>query len=181
MKYKLTENNKEINGVILYQIQALKDFGNVKEGDLGGWIEKEENLSQEGLCWIYDNAWVYGSAKVSGSASVCDNAWVCDNASVSGDARIYGSASVSGDARVYGRAHVWGHAKIYGYASVSGNARIYGNENIKKAENKVSDKKDILDNLNLLSDDIEEVVIKGIRYKKVTETKTFWKSVDISS
>ena len=65
MKYELTDNTKTVNGVKLYQIQALKDFGNVKAGDLGGWIEKEKNLSQEGDCWVYDNAQVFGDAEVS--------------------------------------------------------------------------------------------------------------------
>ena len=62
MKYKLTKNTKEVAGITLYQIQALKDFGDAKEGDLGGWIEKEANLSQENNCWVYGNAWVYGDA-----------------------------------------------------------------------------------------------------------------------
>ena len=57
-KYKLTNNKKETIFGTLFQIEALIDFGNVKRGELGGWIEKEENLSQEG------NAWVYGDAMV---------------------------------------------------------------------------------------------------------------------
>ena len=40
MKYELT-NNKQ-NG--LTQIRALKDFGEVRNGDLGGWIENENNM-----------------------------------------------------------------------------------------------------------------------------------------
>ena len=47
MKYKLTETKKELDKLTLYQIEALKDFGNVKKGDKGGFIEKESNLSQE--------------------------------------------------------------------------------------------------------------------------------------
>ncbi len=43
-KYKLTNQIKEINRHILHRIQALKDFGNVKKGNLGGWIEKEHNF-----------------------------------------------------------------------------------------------------------------------------------------
>ena len=67
MKYKLT-NTKTVNGITLYQIQALKDFSNVKKGDLGGWIQSEKNLSKKGDCWVYGEAWVYGKAKVSGNA-----------------------------------------------------------------------------------------------------------------
>ena len=47
-----------------YRIKALTFFSDVKEGDLGGWIEKEENLSQEGSTWVYGNATVYGNAEI---------------------------------------------------------------------------------------------------------------------
>ena len=47
MKYKLTKNKKTIGEITLYQIEALKDFSDIKKGDLGGWIEKESNLSQQ--------------------------------------------------------------------------------------------------------------------------------------
>lgn len=40
----------------------------MKAGELGGYVEKEENVSQDG------NAWVYGNARVSG------NAWVYGDA-----------------------------------------------------------------------------------------------------
>ena len=79
-------------GVVLHRIKALVSFADVDAGDLGGWIEKEENLDSSG------NAWVYGDARVSG------NAWVY------GDARVYGNAQVYGDAWVYGDALVYGDA-----------------------------------------------------------------------
>lgn len=41
-KYILTEKTKEYNGHTLHRIQAIKDFGDVKKGDLGGWIESEK-------------------------------------------------------------------------------------------------------------------------------------------
>ena len=56
------------------RIRALRSFGNVKKGDIGGFIESEKNLSHNGDCWVSGNAWVYGKAKVYG------NAWVNGNA-----------------------------------------------------------------------------------------------------
>lgn len=44
-KYELIDETQEWNGRILHRIRALADFGDVKAGELGGWIEKEENLS----------------------------------------------------------------------------------------------------------------------------------------
>ena len=64
MKYKLTENKKEINGVVLHRIECVTAFGNVKQGEKGGWIEKEDNLSQEDGSWVYGNAWVSGDAVI---------------------------------------------------------------------------------------------------------------------
>ena len=62
-KYELTSETKVINGVELHRIKALKSFGNIKEGNLGGWIESEKNLSQDGDAWVFDNATVRGNAK----------------------------------------------------------------------------------------------------------------------
>jgi predicted acyltransferase (DUF342 family) len=101
MKYKLTNNTKKINGITLYQIQSLKDFADVKNGDLGGWIETEDNLSQEGNAWVYgnalvsDNAWVSGNALVSGNVGVNGNVWVGGNALVSGNVGAEDDINVS--------------------------------------------------------------------------------------
>ena len=126
-KFELTaEFVTNVFGEKLFRIKALVAFGNVEKGELGGFIEKEDNLSHDG------NAWVYGDAQVSGNARVYGNAWVSGNAQVSGDARVYGNAwvygdaRVSGDAQVYGDARVSGNAWVYGDARVSGNAQVYG-------------------------------------------------------
>lgn len=64
-KYELTDNKIKIStGETLYQIKALKDFNDVKTGELGGYIEREENLSQDGSSWVCDNACVYGNAYI---------------------------------------------------------------------------------------------------------------------
>ena len=114
-KFELTTNTKMFLGKKLFQIKALISFGDVEVGELGGYIEKEENLDYDG------NAWVYGDACVSGNARVYGDACVSGNARVSGNAWVYGDACVSGNARVSGNA--W----VYGDARVSGNARVYGN------------------------------------------------------
>lgn len=105
-KYELTTECKEFLGRKLHRIKALTSFSDVKEGDLGGWIEKEENLSQE------DNAWVYDDARVCGNARVCDNAWVFGNAMIHDNAMISGSANVCGNARVHSDAMIYGNAEI---------------------------------------------------------------------
>ena len=116
-KYELV-NPQKVNDLILYQVKALRDFAYVKTGDLGGWIEKEHNLSHEGDCWVYDDA------TVSGNARVFDNAKVYGNAIVYGNARVSGNAEVFDNARVIGNALVSGNARVFDNALVSGDTKI---------------------------------------------------------
>ena len=108
-KYELTNETKTLaGGTVLHRIRALRDiprFG-VKAGELGGFVEGENNLSQDG------DAWVYGDAKISG------------NARVFGNAKVYGKAEIYGDAGVSDDAYIFGDAKVYGNACVSDNAEV---------------------------------------------------------
>ena len=61
-KYELTAEFIEKWGKKLFRIKALISFGSVEAGELGGYIEKEDNLAHDG------NAWVYGDAEVCGNA-----------------------------------------------------------------------------------------------------------------
>ena len=152
-KYELTNETITIdNGKTLYRIRALIDikaFG-VKIGDLGGYIEKEYNLSHDCNAWVSDNAMVYGDARIydntivysdarvygyariygnaaiSGNAMIYGNSWVSDNAMVYGDARIYDDTKIYGYARIYGNTIISGNAMIYGNAMVYGGAIVYG-------------------------------------------------------
>ena len=83
-KYEFTGETMNHFGHTLHRIKALASFGDVKKGDIGGWIEAEKNLSESGDAWVSDDARVYGDAQVSGNA------------------RVYGHARVFGDALIYG-------------------------------------------------------------------------------
>ena len=73
-KFEFTGETKTISlffrTATLHRIRAVAEFGLVKIGDLGGWIEKEENLSHEGKAWVFGDAKVWGNAKVCGDAEV---------------------------------------------------------------------------------------------------------------
>ncbi len=79
-KFELTANTRVRFGRVLHQIKALVSFDIVRAGDLGGYVEKESNLSHDGNAWVFDNAEVFGDARVFGNA------------------RVFGDAEVSGDA-----------------------------------------------------------------------------------
>ena len=68
-KFELTaEFVTNVFGKKLFRIKALVAFGDVEKGELGGFIEKEDNLSHSGDAWVSGNARVYGDAQVSGNA-----------------------------------------------------------------------------------------------------------------
>ena len=145
-KYKLTTESIDVNGHTLYRIKAVRSFGNVKAGDLGGFVEYENNLSHAEACWVSDDARVYGNARISGfnahiyeNATIYGDAWVGGIAKLYGNAEVYGNTHVYGDARVYGNARICGNARIhqqarvhgdthiFGFVRISGNAQVYGN------------------------------------------------------
>lgn len=141
-KYEFTGEENTYNGNTVRRIRAIRDFGNVKAGDLGGWIEKEENLSHKGNCWVADAATVRGDARilddavVSGNATVYGRAIIRDGACVYNEALLYGNASICGNAQIYGDSTVYesaevnDSAKIFGEAKAYGNAKVYGNAQI---------------------------------------------------
>ena len=136
MKYKLGNKHPTFN---LYQVVALKDFGLVKTGDLGGYVRSEKNLSQDGNAWVFGNAqvsgnaWVSEDAQVSGDAQVLGDAWVSENAQVFGNAWVYGNAQVFGNAQVSENARVSGNAWVSGNARVYGNAQVFGDAKLSKS------------------------------------------------
>ena len=73
-KYKFTGITKEVYGRTLNQIICVTAFASIKSGEIGGYIEKEANLSQDGDAWVYGDAKVFGDAKVYGDAEVCGEA-----------------------------------------------------------------------------------------------------------
>ena len=130
-KYELTTETLQFAGHTLHRIKALKDFGSVKAGELGGWIENEKNLSQYGNAWIYDEAMVFSNAKVCDYAEVHNKAKIFVNAKILGNAKVYDKANIFGNARVCDCAEVYDKANICGNAEVYGNVRICGNATIK--------------------------------------------------
>ena len=135
LKYKLTDETIEFDGKTLHRIEATSDFGDVKEGDKGGFVESENNLSHSFTAWIYDNG------KVMGSSRVFDYGQVRDNAIVKGDSFVYDSARLIGDAMIEDNVSLGGYAIVGGNSIIKGRSIIYGNYPIinKKYENVLID------------------------------------------
>ena len=94
----------------------------VGPGALGGYVQTEDNLSQDGTCWIYDQA-------------IC-----CEEAVVEDDGRMFdgavarGSALISGDARMFERAVAEGNSSFFS-GELKEDARLSGNAVVNRSDN----------------------------------------------
>ena len=145
MKYELTDETKEVDGKILYRIRALKDFrtwiGFIHKGDLGGFVESEFNLSQDGSCWISDNSVVFDNARIYDGAVVWGQSFIYGNARIFHNAKVYNSACQD-SVWIYGHTRledsqcgrnslIYGFtiikdAVIYGYSRINGSSQVTG-------------------------------------------------------
>ena len=76
-KWEFTGETKEVYGVTVQRIRfivAWEELG-VSIGDLGGWIQHEENIVGD-EAWVGGEACVVGKARVGGEACVGGKAWV---------------------------------------------------------------------------------------------------------
>ena len=188
-KYKRTEETINVDGRTLYRIEALTYFGDVKQGDKGGFIENENNLTQYGKCWVYDNAEVSGYAMVHNNATVSGNAKVSGNAIIHEDAKVYGDAKVSGNAAVFGDTEIYDKAEVYGDTMVYENAKIYGNAKVSGSaavfgDAEVCGKAEVCDNAEIrgnaiVANDSDYIVFKNWwssgRYFTWTKSNNMWK------
>ena len=123
-KYRLTDETIEFNGVKLYRIEALKDFGCVKKGDKGGFVQSEKNLSQLENCWIFDDSKAIGNSHVYQNAVLLSNSIICDNAFATGFSWIFGHSIVCEKATITHNARIYFNSFICGNSYVSGNAML---------------------------------------------------------
>lgn len=143
---------------VLHRIKANRDLSfvgtkDVPEGTVGGWIEKEDNLS--GYSWVDGNAEVYGDAKIMNSV-IMGNSIVRDEAVVK-ESTVYGDAIIEDDAAVK-ESIVSGHARINGYAYLNNSVFAgYGTvEGRSRLENCF-----LRNNVNVLNSTLRYVCMEG--------------------
>ena len=126
MKYKITGIEMSWHDHILHRIESLKDFTlingkEIHKGDLGGWVENENNLSQEDLCWIYEECKMYENARRSG------NSIGYGNSRQHGNSQQYGDSQQSGNSKQFGHSLQLGRSLQFGNSQQYGNSHQYGN------------------------------------------------------
>ena len=111
----------------IYRIRALKDFNNVKAGDIGGWVCSENNLSQEGDCWIYNEAKCLDEARMFNNARMYDTSSMFDNARMYHYARMYDNTMMYDNARMYDNAVMCDNSIMFGNSMMFDNTIMFNN------------------------------------------------------
>ena len=132
------ENTIEWKGHTLHRIRALRDFGDIRKGDIGGFVENENNLSHKGNCWIYDDA------KAMDDSIMYDNSRICDKSELHDDSRMYNytrmydyselhNNSIMNDdsemhdiSKMYGNSIMYDYSEMYGDSELNNQVKLYG-------------------------------------------------------
>ena len=127
-KYVLLDDDVIIapNGRVCYRIKAIKDFGYIAAGQLGGYVQNIHSLSQSGNCWVADNAVIWGGGHVYEDAIIRENAQVFEKAIVQGKSVVSGGCLIGGAAKIEGTAQVELSCIVAGEAYISGDAIVRG-------------------------------------------------------
>ena len=129
-KYELTSESKTMdNGDVVYRIKAVRSFMTaiypVKEGDLGGWVSSEDNLSHDGTCWLFDNAVNSGNSRRHDNSVGYESSWSyedsqqfensqqCGNSQQSGQSKQYGKSCQSGSSWQYNNSYQYGNSRQF--------------------------------------------------------------------
>lgn len=130
-KYELTNISIEFGERTLYRIRALKDFADVKKGDLGGWVSSENNLSQEGNCWIYneakcmDNAKMYNNSTMHDYSEMRGNSTMHDCSEMHDNSKKCDNSEMHNCSEMHNNSIMFGHSKMYGNSMMCGNSTMY--------------------------------------------------------
>lgn len=129
-KYVLTDETRVEFGTVLYRIKAVRAFDEVVEGQLGGFVESEYNLSHDGNCWIAQNALAMNRSKVRQNAWLMDECKLMAFADISGDVCLFDRVVLHGKVVVYGSVQIYGDTTIGGRIHLRGDLRLNDTEEL---------------------------------------------------
>ena len=119
------------------RVKALKNFGTIKKGSLGGIIDSYDNLSQQGNCWVYKNARIKDKALVTHNARVMGYSIVHDHAVVSDETKLSGRVKIGGYTTVYESIAISGSFSANGYTYFCGYEKLDYNDDVMITDNEI--------------------------------------------
>ena len=121
MKYEITD---EVHPHYpnLRRIRALKSFNDVTVGELGGYVETPNNLSQEGNCWLHDSSRMHDNSHMYGNSCMHDNSHMHDNSCMYGNSRMHGSSRMYGNSRMHDSSRMHDNSHMHDNSCMTGDA-----------------------------------------------------------
>lgn len=136
----ISDEEMSIVEIKLYRIQALKTFTKpggynpvVHVGELGGYVEAEDNLSQDGNCWLFDKARVKDGGKVLDDAIVYDKSLISKNSIIRGRSVIGGHCFVTNQSVIID-SRLEGNVTVTGYSIIHSGSYLYGDIKVDKSD-----------------------------------------------
>ena len=129
-KYEILMDEKntiEFEGRVLHRIRALKNFGLVEIGEIGGYVQTEDNLSQYGNCWIYDDAKCMDNAKCTDNSVMYWNSCMYDNSRMFNNSKMYDNTKMFDNSRMFNNSKMSDNTKMFDNAMMYGNSAMYNN------------------------------------------------------
>ena len=132
------ENTIEWKGHTLYRIRALRDFGDIRKGDIGGFVENENNLSHKGNCWIYDDAKAMDDSIMYDNSRICDKSELHDDSEMYNYTRMYDYSELHNNSimndnsemhdisKMYGNSIMYDDSEMYGDSELNNQVKLYG-------------------------------------------------------
>ena len=121
------ENTIEWEGRTLHRIRALKDFRNVRKGDTGGYVENEYNLSQEGDCWIYDEAKAMDNSRMYDNSVMYDYSEMYDYSTMYNNSRMYDYSEIHDSSIMHDNGRMYNNSRMYDYSEIHDSSIMYDN------------------------------------------------------
>lgn len=159
-KYKFTGQTKTVNGHVLHRIVAIKDFGHIKAGTVGGYIESCRNLSPSGDAWVCKDAMIYGpNTQITENAIIGGKSVVCGPIKISGCTKISGKCRISCKVPDFYNSLDQIEILIWGNTTISGDCKISG-RNIRICNTTIDGTVEIKDNTHVLHDSSVSGIVK---------------------
>ena len=140
-KYEILMDEKntiEWKGHTLHRIRALRDFGDIRKGDIGGFVENENNLSHKGNCWIYDDAKAMDNSIMYDNSRICDKSELHDDSEMYNYTRMYDYSELHNNSimndnsemhdisKMYGNSIMYDDSEMYGDSELNNQVKLYG-------------------------------------------------------
>jgi len=130
MKYELIDIDKNSNEYahgLRYRVKALRDFSDIKAGDVGGFVTSEHNLSQNGDCWVYDDAKMFDNSEIHNDAKMHNNSEMHNNSKMLNNSEMFDSSKMHNNSKMYDSSKMYDNSKMRVNSEMLGNSEMHDN------------------------------------------------------